>query len=71
MLFKPREKKEFLDTRDRLLKKSSESMVSFRRFIFAPNLLTFVISVVVGNAFGSTVKELVNTVSHFFYALWR
>lgn len=71
MLFKSREKKEFLDTRDRLLKKSSESMVSFRRFIFAPNLLTFVISVVVGNAFGATVKELVNTVSHFFYALWR
>ncbi|MFH0349093.1 MscL family protein [Leuconostoc citreum] len=39
---------------------------------FAPNLLTFVISVVVGNSFGATVKELVNTVSGVlaFVHLW-
>lgn len=71
MLFKPREKKEFIYQKNRLIQKSSEGMISFRRFLFAPNLLTFVISVVVGNAFGSTVKELVTTLFHFFYALWR
>lgn len=71
MLFKPRQKREFRYQRDLLIQKSSEGMISFRRFLFAPNLLTFVISVVVGNAFGSTVKELVSTLSHFFYAIWR
>ncbi|MBS9336651.1 MscL family protein [Fructobacillus papyrifericola] len=71
MRFKARESKEFQEQKNRLIKKSSEGMVSFRRFLFAPNLLTFVISVVVGNAFGSTVKELVSTLFHFFSALWR
>ncbi|MDF7637553.1 MscL family protein [Leuconostocaceae bacterium ESL0958] len=54
-----------------LWKKSNNGWTAFRRFIFAPNLLTFVISVVVGNAFGGTVKDLVTFISRLFYAIWR
>ncbi|MBS9335133.1 MscL family protein [Fructobacillus sp. M1-13] len=71
MLFKSRQAEELKQQRARLVKKSSEGMIAFRRFLFAPNLLTFVISVVVGNAFGSTVRELVSTLFHFFSAIWR
>ncbi|GAP01984.1 large-conductance mechanosensitive channel [Fructobacillus fructosus] len=41
----------------------SAKISAFRRFIFAPNLLTFVISVVVGNSFGSAIKDLIATAS--------
>ncbi|MCK8617524.1 MscL family protein [Fructobacillus sp. M158] len=71
MRFRARQSEEFQEQKERFLKKSSEGMISFRRFLFAPNLLTFVISVVVGNAFGSSVKELVSTLFHFFSAIWR
>ncbi|MGX7051511.1 MscL family protein [Leuconostoc palmae] len=48
---------------NQVINQSSRSITQFRQFLFAPNLLTFVISVVVGNSFGSTIKELVNTIS--------
>ncbi|MBX8456268.1 MscL family protein, partial [Apilactobacillus kunkeei] len=41
----------------------SKKISAFRQFIFAPNLLTFVISVVVGNSFGSAIKDLISTAS--------
>ncbi|CAK1227820.1 Large-conductance mechanosensitive channel (MscL) [Fructobacillus tropaeoli] len=41
----------------------TKKISAFRQFIFAPNLLTFVISVVVGNSFGSAVKDLISTAS--------
>lgn len=49
-----------------LITKSNDSFEKFKQFLFAPNLLTFVISVVVGNSFGSTIKELVNFVFGIF-----
>ncbi|CAK8054303.1 MscL family protein [Eupransor demetentiae] len=55
-------KHSFVDQTNALIHNSSETLVSFRQFIFAPNLLTFVISVVVGNSIGSMVKDLVNFV---------
>jgi len=57
---------------NQVINKSTESFGQFKQFLFAPNLLTFVISVVVGNSFGATVKELVNTVSGVlaFVHLW-
>ncbi|GAP03294.1 large-conductance mechanosensitive channel [Fructobacillus pseudoficulneus] len=64
-------KKELLEQRNLLLKRSSAGWVSFRRFLFAPNLLTFVISVVVGNAFGAAIKDLVSLIAHLLYSLWR
>lgn len=48
---------------DKLLNNTNAKWVAFRQFIFAPNLLTFVISVVVGNSFGSAIKDLISTVS--------
>lgn len=51
---------------NQLLNKSNESFGQFKQFLFAPNLITFVISVVVGNSFGTTVKELVNFVLGLF-----
>lgn len=47
----------------KLQSNGSARISAFRRFIFAPNLLTFVISVVVGNSFGSAIKDLIATVS--------
>ncbi|MBS9338716.1 large-conductance mechanosensitive channel [Fructobacillus sp. M2-14] len=70
MLFKTKTKEELKIQRDEFVERSSAGMIAFRRFIFAPNLLTFVISVVVGNAFGSTVKDLVSLTFNFFKALW-
>ncbi|GAO99139.1 MscL family protein [Fructobacillus ficulneus] len=64
-------KKELREQRDTILEKSSAGLVSFRRFLFAPNLLTFVISVVVGNAFGSAIKDLVTLAADFLLFLWR
>lgn len=49
-----------------LITKSNDSFEKFKQFLFAPNLLTFVISVVVGNSFGSTIKELVNFIFGIF-----
>ncbi|MCO0832140.1 MscL family protein [Fructobacillus sp. W13] len=70
MLFKTKTKEDLRQQREQFVQKSSAGMLAFRRFIFAPNLLTFVISVVVGNAFGSTVKDLVSFTFNFFKALW-
>lgn len=64
-------KNEFIEQRDLLLEKSSAGWVSFRRFLFAPNLLTFVISVVVGNAFGGAIKDLVSLLASFISFVWR
>lgn len=47
----------------------SARIAAFRQFLFAPNLLTFVISVIVGNSFGSAIKDLITTISGIFKAL--
>lgn len=51
---------------NQMLSKSTERLGQFKQFLFAPNLITFVISVVVGNSFGSTIKALVNLVFGLF-----
>ncbi|CAH1851834.1 MscL family protein [Convivina praedatoris] len=48
---------------DKIINSTNAKWVAFRQFIFAPNLLTFVISVVVGNSFGSAIKDLISTAS--------
>lgn len=48
---------------NKLQSNGSAKISAFRQFIFAPNLLTFVISVVVGNSFGSAIKDLIATAS--------
>lgn len=51
---------------NQMLNKSTEHLGQFKQFLFAPNLITFVISVVVGNSFGATIKTLVNLVFGLF-----
>ncbi len=59
-------KKTIREQATQLITKSNDSFEKFKQFLFAPNLLTFVISVVVGNSFGSTIKELVNFIFGIF-----
>lgn len=58
-----RPKKSISQQADDLITSTNSTLKAFKQFLFAPNLLTFVISVVVGNSFGSAIKDLIATLS--------
>ncbi|MDF7637783.1 MscL family protein [Leuconostocaceae bacterium ESL0958] len=53
-----RRREEFKKHKDELLAQTSTGFNSFKQFVFAPYLLTFVISIVIGYAFSAVIKDL-------------
>ncbi|MDF7627049.1 large-conductance mechanosensitive channel [Lactobacillaceae bacterium L1_55_11] len=54
-----KESQKLRDSANAVLNSYNQKWVRFRRFIFAPYLLTFTISIVVGNSYGSAIKDMV------------
>ncbi|MCK8617333.1 MscL family protein [Fructobacillus sp. M158] len=63
-------KTKFKNKTEELFDNTSSNFEQFKQFMFAPFLLTFVISIVIGYSFSDVIKSLTNFIARFIGYIW-